>query len=125
MIGPFPRGVEIIEQINAAGNFVVEGRVSGQHAGICISNFLSRVSDQADAAERGYIDGLHAEEAFRLCGVARYLLTYTLTQMNQRGCRGYWLATGSENRPAQPLYLSSGFEIVDAPSCWRKEPARF
>jgi GNAT superfamily N-acetyltransferase len=58
-------------------------------------------------------------EAQRRQRLGRYVMTWTLRWLWEQGWQGCWLTMGSENFPAQPLYLSLGFEIVDTSSSWQ------
>ncbi len=124
-VSPCPAGVTIMEQTDTEGYLVVKALVDDQQAGICIYNPLSRVSDHPEAVEWSYIGWLHVAEAHRRRGLARHLLTYSLNRMHERGYRGCWLTTGADNWPAQPLYFSTGFRIVDASSCWLMKRAEY
>jgi GNAT superfamily N-acetyltransferase len=116
---PAPPGITMVEGTDD-GYLAVRAMAGDQEAGICLFMMLSKYSDHPEAGAWGYVDWLHVAEAQRRRGLGRYLMTWTLRRLWELGCRGCWLTTGSENWPAQPLYLSLGFEIVDTSSSWAK-----
>jgi ribosomal protein S18 acetylase RimI-like enzyme len=120
-VSPAPSGVTIVERTSADGEPVLAAMDGDQEIGRCIYTTLAHLSDHPEAAQWSYILGLHVAEPYRLRGAARHLLTRTLWQLSDAGCRGCWLTTGADNWPAQPLYLGMGFEIVDASACFRMD----
>lgn len=102
------------------GYLAVRAMAGEQEAGICLFMLLSKNSDHPEADAWGYVDWLHVADAQRRRGLGRYLMTWTLRRLREQGCRGCWLTTGANNWPAQPLYLSLGFEILDTSSSWEK-----
>jgi GNAT superfamily N-acetyltransferase len=102
------------------GYLAVRAMAGDQEAGICLFMLLSKHSDHPDADAWGYVDWLHVTEAQRRRGLGRHLMTWALWRLWDQGCRGCWLTTGANNWPAQPLYLSLGFEILDTSSSWEK-----
>jgi len=116
---PAPPGITMVESAED-GYLTIRAMAGDQEAGICLFMTLSKHSDHPEADAWGYVDWLHVAEAQRRRGLGRYLMTWTLQRLWERGCRGCWLTTGANNWPAQPLYLSLGFEIVDTSSSWEK-----
>ena len=116
---PPPPGITLVEGTQD-GYLSVRAMAGDQEAGICLSMRLSKYSDHPAADAWGYVDWLHVAEAQRRRGLGRYLMTWTLRRLWEQGCRGCWLTTGAGNWPAQPLYLSLGFEILDTSSSWEK-----
>jgi hypothetical protein len=102
------------------GSYDGSWTLDDQEAGICLFMLLSKHSDHPEANAWGYVDWLHVAEAQRRRGLGRYLMTWTLQRLWEQGCCGCWLTTGANNWPAQPLYLSLGFEILDTSSSWEK-----
>lgn len=78
-------------------------------------------TDHPDAARCGFIWWLHTDPAHRRRGIARALLTHALATLANQGCTECWITTGADNWPAQPLYLSLGFEIVDSSACYARD----
>lgn len=116
---PTPPGITMVER--ADDNYLsVRAMVDDQEAGVCLFIVLSKYSDHPEANSWGYIDWLHVEEAQRRRGLGRHLMTWALRRLWEQGCHGCWLTTGASNWPAQPLYLSLGFEIIDTSSSWQK-----
>ena len=118
---PRPSSVAVVERSKADEGMVVAAMVGDQEVGACIYSTLEEISDHPEARQWGYVWGLYTAESLRRQGIARHLLTYALVRMREQGCQGYWLTTGADNWPAQPLYFSLGFEIVDASACFPKE----
>ena len=116
---PAPPGITMVEGTQD-GYLSVRAMAEEQEAGICVFMMLSKYSDHPEANAWGYVDWLHVAEVQRRRGLGRYLMTWTLQRLWEQGCRGCWLTTGASNWPAQPLYLSLGFEIVDTSSSWEK-----
>jgi ribosomal protein S18 acetylase RimI-like enzyme len=116
---PAPPGITMVEGTED-GYLAVRAMAGDQEAGICLFMMLSKYSDHPEADAWGYVDWLHVAEAQRRRGLGRYLMTWTLRRLREQGCRGCWLTTGANNWPAQPLYLSLGFEILDTSSSWEK-----
>ena len=117
---PAPPDVAISERQDGPDRWSILATVDGQEVGICMYNTLAPLTDHPDAGRWGYIGWLHIAETQRRRGLARHLLTFALRHMQDRGCDGCWLTTGADNWPAQPLYLSLGFEIVDASAGFQK-----
>src|SRR5262249_29378379 len=115
-----PPAVSIAERTDP-GQSILEATQEGQEVGVCVYSTLAGLSDDPQAAPWGYIHWLHVAPEQRRHGLARYLLTAALDRLYREGCSGCWLTTGADNWPAQPLYLSLGFEIVDASASFRKE----
>ena len=88
---------------------------------MCVYSTLAALSDDPQAAQWGYIHWLHVAPELRRHGLARYLLTSALDRLYRERCSGCWLTTGADNWPAQPLYLSLGFEIADASATFRRQ----
>jgi ribosomal protein S18 acetylase RimI-like enzyme len=87
--------------------------------GVCDYGRLDeRVSDDPAAAQWGYIWGLDVVEPMRRRGIGRLLMHRALAHLSAQGCRGCWLTTDATNWPAQALYLTLGFEVVDASTCF-------
>lgn len=116
---PAPPGITMVAGTEN-GYLAVRAMIGDQEAGICLFMMLSKYSDHPEAHTWGYVDWLHVAEAQRRRGLGRYLMTWTLRRLWEQGCRGCWLTTGANNWPAQPLYLSLGFEILDSSSTWEK-----
>jgi GNAT superfamily N-acetyltransferase len=116
---PAPSGITMVEGTED-GYLAVRAMIGDQEAGICLFMLLSKYSDHPQAGAWGYVDWLHVAEAQRRLGLGRYLMTWTLQRLWELGCQGCWLTTGAGNWPAQPLYLSLGFEILDTSSSWVK-----
>jgi ribosomal protein S18 acetylase RimI-like enzyme len=114
-----PPGIVMAES-TADGYLTVRAMAGDQEAGICLYMPLSKLSDHPEAAAWGYVDWLHVEEAQRRRGLGRHLMNWTLRRLREQGRSGCWLTTGANNWPAQPLYLSLGFEILDTSSSWEK-----
>lgn len=115
-------GISLVE--SSGPNFDGVRAMDGdQEAGVCLYMRLSKLSDHPEADAWGYIEWLHVAEAYRRRGLARCLLSFALRRLWEAGCRGCWLTTGGDNWPAQPLYLSLGFEIVDTSSSWQRQHA--
>ncbi len=117
---PAPPGITLVEAMDDRGRLTLQAMAESQLVGVCIYGTLDRLSDDLAARRWGYIWGLEVAEAFRRRGIARYLLTSSLAHLHAQGCTGCWLTTGADNWPAQPLYLSLGFEVVDSSACFRK-----
>jgi ribosomal protein S18 acetylase RimI-like enzyme len=94
----------------------------GEQVGVCVYGTLTHVTDDPAAQRWGYAHWLHVGPGLRRRGVARHLLTRALAEMAAQGWAGCWLTTGADNWAAQPLYLSLGFEIVDASACYKATP---
>lgn len=119
---PVPPGITLVERTE--NGYQAVGAMAGeQEAGICVFMRLSMLSDHPEADTWGYVDWLHVAEMQRRRGLGRALMVWTLRRLWEGGCRGCWLTTGADNWPAQPLYLSLGFEILDASSSWEKPQA--
>jgi ribosomal protein S18 acetylase RimI-like enzyme len=114
-----PDGIMLEEETDEHG-VALHAVVNGRKAGTCGYNTLQRLSDEPAAARWGYVGWLGVEEPFRRRGIARYLITSAMARMQTQGCEGCWLTTGADNWPAQPLYLSLGFEVEDCSACFRK-----
>lgn len=112
--------VTISEREDGPHRWSLLASIDDQEAGICMYNTLAPLTDHPDAGRWGYIGWLHVAEGLRRHGLARHLLTVALRRMQDRGCDGCWLTTGADNWPAQPLYLSLGFEVVDASAGFQK-----
>jgi ribosomal protein S18 acetylase RimI-like enzyme len=116
---PAPDGITMVEG-SEGGYMAVRAMAGDQEAGICLFTLLSAHSDHPEAHEWGYVDWLHVAESQRRRGLGRYLMTWALGRLRERGCQGCWLTPGANNWPAQPLYLGLGFEIRDTSSSWVK-----
>ena len=86
----------------------------------CIVSTLAQLSDDSRAARTGYVWGLGVNEEFRRRGIARRLMLSALTHLSEQSCYTCWLTTRGDNWPAQTLYLSLGFEMVDSSACFQK-----
>jgi ribosomal protein S18 acetylase RimI-like enzyme len=116
---PAPPGITMVESTEDE-YLTVRAMDGDQEAGICLFMLLSKISDHPEAHVWGYVDRLHVAEAQRRRGLGRHLMAWTLRRLWEQECRGCWLTTGADNWPAQPLYLSLGFEILDTSSSWEK-----
>jgi ribosomal protein S18 acetylase RimI-like enzyme len=115
--------VEVTRTANAHGGYKLAPTLGGKHAGDCEYGTLVNLSDHPGAARCGYIWGIGIAESARRRGIARHLMRHALAHLQELGCDACWLTTGSGNWPAQPLYLSLGFEIVDASASFRRGAA--
>lgn len=112
--------VEVTRTPNEHGGYKLVPLLDGRHAGDCEYSTLAAMSDHPDAARCGYVWGIGIAENARRRGIARHLMRHLLAHLRELGCDACWLTTGAENWRAQPLYLSLGFEIVDASACFRR-----
>ncbi|MFO7166776.1 MAG: GNAT family N-acetyltransferase [Chloroflexota bacterium] len=117
---PVPAGVELSEEPDDRGRVWIRAIVGGRKVADCIFSTLSQLSPDADAARTGYIWGLGVVEGFRRRGLARVLMARALERLVGQGCDACWLTTTADNWPAQPLYLSLGFVVVDCSASFRK-----
>ena len=120
-----PSGVTL--QVRPAGNNSEERRWcalrDGQEVGVCAVSSVAHLTDDPAAAHWGYVQGLEVDERYRRQGIARWLMTTALAQIADEGFAGCWLTTGAANWGAQRLYLSLGFEVVDASTSFWYENA--
>jgi ribosomal protein S18 acetylase RimI-like enzyme len=114
-------GISVVRRIEARGQAVIAALHEGREAGTCEYSRLTRISDEPEAAQWGYIWGLEVLEGMRRKGIGRYLLHCALSDLSAQGCRGCWLTTDAANWPAQALYLALCFVVVDGSTCFRKD----
>lgn len=119
---PVPADVSIIFEQDQQGYFIQRALIGEQKVGICYYNTVGGVTKLPGktAAQVGYVGWLHVEESARRRSIARLLMLRALQHLRETGCDECWLTTGAENWPAQPLYLSLGFEIVDSSAAYLK-----
>jgi ribosomal protein S18 acetylase RimI-like enzyme len=117
---PAPPGVELRESTHASGRLEVEALAGDESAGDCYFGTLALLSPDPRAARTGYVWGLGVAEEYQRRGLARAMMGVTLARLVALGCSVCWLTTSANNWPAQPLYLSLGFEVVDTSACYRK-----
>lgn len=117
---PLAASFQLVERAKGGGYRTVAALVGDKEAGDCEYSTLAELSDDPAAAQCGYIWGLYVAPEFRRQGMARQLLTTALDRLYRQGCTACWLTTASDNWEAQPLYLSLGFEIVDASASFRR-----
>jgi GNAT superfamily N-acetyltransferase len=111
--------VELVYGRTDWGGHRLVAQVEGQEAGDCEYNTLADLSDHPDAARCGYVWGLYVAEGARRRGIGRYMMGHVLANLREMGCDACWLTTGAANWAAQPLYLSLGFEVVDASTSYK------
>jgi ribosomal protein S18 acetylase RimI-like enzyme len=121
LVTPAPSEVTFVERTATNGQPVIVAMDGDEEVGVCMYSTVAHLTDHPEAAQWGCVMWLHVAESLRRRGAARHLLTRTLRQLSDGGCRGCWLTTGADNWPAQPLYLGMGFEIVDASACFRMD----
>jgi ribosomal protein S18 acetylase RimI-like enzyme len=102
------------------GSMHVKALAGEQAAGECYFSTLAPLAEDPRAARTGYILWLNVHEAYRRRGIARALMAIALDRLAAQGCEECWLTTTADNWPAQPLYTSMGFEIVDCSACFQK-----
>jgi GNAT superfamily N-acetyltransferase len=117
---PEPSGIGFAVRSLADGTTVIAALVADQEVATCEYSRLDRISDDPAAAHLGYIWGLWVDENMRRRGIARYMMSRALADLSGRGCKGCWLTTEATNWPAQALYLTLDFEVVDNSTCFRK-----
>ncbi len=117
---PFPQELSLCQEPDERGRIWLRALAGQQRVADCIVSTLATVSDDVQAASTGYVWGLGVNAGFRRRGIARSLMTAALTYLRRQGCAACWLTTGADNWPAQTLYLSLGFEVVDGSACFQK-----
>jgi ribosomal protein S18 acetylase RimI-like enzyme len=113
-------GIDMLAGIGERGNFLQRAWVGEARLGLCIYQLLADKSDDPRAARTGYVDWLWVDDSLRRRGVARSLMLRAMAHLREIGCEACWLTTGADNWPAQPLYFSLGFEVVDCSACFRR-----
>lgn len=123
--GPPPDGLSLKVELPKEGQWTRRRRAmhGDEQVGICVTSTVAHLTDDPAAARWGYVQGLWVDKAYRRQGIARWLMRTALAEMATEGCAGCWLTTGAANWGAQRLYLSLGFEVVDASTSFRTEPS--
>jgi ribosomal protein S18 acetylase RimI-like enzyme len=107
-------GIRIEAGISSQGSLMQRAWIDEERIGLCFYETLAAYRDDTpQATQIGYVHWLWTEERYRQRGVARELMQHALAQLIELGCTTCWLGTGSENLPAQALYRSFGFGVVD------------
>jgi ribosomal-protein-alanine N-acetyltransferase len=65
-----------------------------------------------EVADEIHITNLAVDRAFRRRGVARFLLTETLSEARARGIRSVFLEVRPNNTEALGLYAAQGFQVI-------------
>jgi ribosomal protein S18 acetylase RimI-like enzyme len=115
-----PAGVELHEEPDERGRLWLRAFAGGRKVGDCVFSTLAQLAPAA--GRTGYVWGLGVDEGHRRQGLARCLMGRALTRLAELGCEACWLTTTADNWPAQPLYLSLGFEVVDCSASFRLPP---
>lgn len=117
-------GLALRDDIGEGGNFLQRAWLGEERVGLCIYATAAGATDDPRGAQVGYVHWLWADERVRRRGVARALMLRALAHLRSLGCEACWLGTGADNWPAQPLYLSLGFAVVDGTASFaRPAPA--
>jgi ribosomal protein S18 acetylase RimI-like enzyme len=116
-----PPGISLVRRIEARGQAIVAALGAEREVGTGEYSLLTRISDDPEAAQWGYIWNLEVAEGVRRQGIGRYLMSCALADLSVQGCRGCWLTTEATNWPAQALYLALGFAVVDGSTCFRRD----
>jgi ribosomal protein S18 acetylase RimI-like enzyme len=107
-------GMRLLGEPRESGGFRQRAWVGEERIGLCIYSLVADRADDPRGARTGSIDWLGTEAHVRRRGVARTLLLRALAHLRLLGCEQCWLTTGADNWPAQALYLSLGFVVVDS-----------
>jgi ribosomal protein S18 acetylase RimI-like enzyme len=113
-------GIDVHEQIGVAGETIFKIIEQERTLAECGVKLLGNHYDDPRAATIGYIDWLWVDESLRRRGVARMLMQRALALLKRQGYTTCWLTTGATNWPAQPLYLSLGFRVVDCSTSYKR-----
>lgn len=118
--GPKPAGITLVETADQHGRRTLRALDDNRAIGVCVFSTLQRMSDDPDTRDWGYVWGLGVEESYQRRGIGRFLLSSALARLHTSGCQGCWLTTTADNWPAQLLYLTLGFEVVDGSMSFQK-----
>lgn len=118
--GEVPEGLSLRKRVPAMGGWELLPYIDQQRVGSVHYDTLARLVDSEDANKVGYIWGISVIQPMRRRGIARYLTRRVMTHFYELGCSECWLSTGAQNFPAQPLYLSLGFEVADTTVSFRR-----
>lgn len=106
-------GVRLETTLSDEGGPLQRAWIGDERVALCFYSSVAPASDDPRAAQIGYIHWLWTEEHAQRRGIARALMLRALAHLRESGCTTCWLGTGAANWPAQALYLSLGFAVVD------------
>jgi ribosomal protein S18 acetylase RimI-like enzyme len=115
-----PAGVTLVETADDRGRRTLRALADNRAVGVCVFSTLHRVSDDPETRDWGYLWALGVDVEYREQGLGRFLLRSAMARLHADRCQGMWLTTAADNWPAQALYLTHGFEIVDCSASFTK-----
>ena len=87
--------------------------IDGEEIGQCWTNSCGEFTDHQEIQDWVYIDWLGIEEEYQGQGLGKYLLEYTLQELNKVGYKHTTLSTSWDNHLAFLLYTNLGYRVMD------------
>ncbi len=110
---PISLSVELKEGHGKLPNCNITAHKNGEEVGVCWSLSGGTFSSHPDAQDWVYTDWLGVDDAYQGQGLGKYLLLYSLQEMQKVGYRHASLSTAWDNNSAFLLYGNCGYKVVD------------